>query len=165
MCCLQNLFFQWLSLETSICRMLVIGCYKVGHNDVRCNDWLGVHVLMIMQYYVSAGFLVCLPISHQEKNTLAQVRCWTCATIQFLIYRFSEWDCIVFQTGWTTKKYQWIKNNKMFLSIDILFLFIDVFLMGDSYPPKLSKRIMSSSTPSEWRRSSTVFAIIGGPQR
>lgn len=63
------------------------------------------------------------------------------------------------------KKYQWIKNNKMFLSIDILFLFIDVFLMGDSYPPKLSKRIMSSSTPSEWRRSSTVFAIIGGPQR
>ena len=33
------------------------------------------------------------------------------------------------------------------------------------YPPKLSKRIMSSSTPSECRRSSTVFAIIGGPQR
>ena len=34
-----------------------------------------------------------------------------------------------------------------------------------TYPPKLSKRIMSSSTPSEWRRSRTVFAIIGGPQR
>ena len=34
-----------------------------------------------------------------------------------------------------------------------------------NYPPKLSKRIMSSSTPSECKRSSTVFAIIGGPQR
>ena len=36
---------------------------------------------------------------------------------------------------------------------------------GGGYPPKLSKRIMSSSTPREWRRSRTVFAIIGGPQR
>ena len=35
----------------------------------------------------------------------------------------------------------------------------------DNYPPKLSKRIMSSSTPRLGRRSSTVFAIIGGPQR
>lgn len=33
------------------------------------------------------------------------------------------------------------------------------------YPPKLSKRIISSSTPSEWSKSSTVLAIIGGPQR
>ena len=33
------------------------------------------------------------------------------------------------------------------------------------YPPKLSNMIMSSSTPSEWSKSSTVFAIIGGPQR
>ena len=33
------------------------------------------------------------------------------------------------------------------------------------YPPKLSNIIMSSSTPSEWSRSSTVFAIIGGPRR
>ena len=43
-----------------------------------------------------------------------------------------------------------------------LHLFI---LPAGIYPPKLSKRIMSSSTPSEWRRSSTVLAIIGGPQR
>ncbi len=47
--------------------MLVIGCYKVGHNDVRCNDRLGVYVLMIMQYDVPAGFLVCLPICYQKK--------------------------------------------------------------------------------------------------
>ena len=76
----------------------------------------------------------------------------------------------------------------MFLSIDILFLSIGVWYgavlqTGDvvlltvlainkttrqrnhAYPPKLSKRIISSSTPREWRRSSTVFAIIGGPQR
>ena len=33
------------------------------------------------------------------------------------------------------------------------------------YPPKLSNIIMSSSTPSEWSKSSTVFAIIGGPRR
>ena len=33
------------------------------------------------------------------------------------------------------------------------------------YPPKLSNMIMSSSTPSEWSKSSTVFDIIGGPQR
>lgn len=39
------------------------------------------------------------------------------------------------------------------------------FAVCNNYPPKLSKRIMSSSTPREWRRSSTVFAIIGGPQR
>lgn len=36
---------------------------------------------------------------------------------------------------------------------------------GNVYPPKLSKRIISSSTPSEWRRSQTVFDIMGGPQR
>lgn len=76
----------------------------------------------------------------------------------------------------------------MFLSIDFLFLSIDVWYgtvlhigvivllsvlainettiqQNHTYPPKLSKRIMSSSTPREWRRSSTVFAIIGGPQR
>ena len=33
------------------------------------------------------------------------------------------------------------------------------------YPPKLSNMIMSSSTPNEWSRSSTVLDIIGGPQR
>ena len=33
-----------------------------------------------------------------------------------------------------------------------------------TYPPKLSKRMSASSTPSEWSRSRTVFAIIGGPQ-
>ena len=33
------------------------------------------------------------------------------------------------------------------------------------YPPKLSNMIISSSTPSEWSKSSTVFDIIGGPQR
>ena len=33
------------------------------------------------------------------------------------------------------------------------------------YPPKLSNMIMSSSTPSECKRSSTVFDIIGGPRR
>ena len=33
------------------------------------------------------------------------------------------------------------------------------------YPPKLSNIIMSSSTPNEWSRSSTVLAIIGGPRR
>ena len=32
-------------------------------------------------------------------------------------------------------------------------------------PPKLSNMIISSSTPSEWSKSSTVFAIIGGPRR
>ncbi len=76
----------------------------------------------------------------------------------------------------------------MFLSIDFLFLSIDVWYgtvlqigvivllsvlainettrqQNHTYPPKLSKRIMSSSTPREWRRTNTVFAIIGGPQR
>ena len=33
------------------------------------------------------------------------------------------------------------------------------------YPPKLSNIIMSSSTPNEWSKSSTVLDIIGGPQR
>ena len=33
------------------------------------------------------------------------------------------------------------------------------------YPPKLSNIIMSSSTPKEWSKSSTVLDIIGGPQR
>lgn len=37
--------------------------------------------------------------------------------------------------------------------------------MEANYAPKLSKLIMSSSTPREWRRSMTVVAIIGGPQR
>ena len=31
------------------------------------------------------------------------------------------------------------------------------------YPPKLSNMIMSSSTPNECKRSSTVLDIIGGP--
>lgn len=34
-----------------------------------------------------------------------------------------------------------------------------------SYPPKSSKRIISSSTPRLCKRSSTVLDIIGGPQR
>ena len=33
------------------------------------------------------------------------------------------------------------------------------------YPPKLSNIIISSSTPSECKGSSTVFDIIGGPRR
>ncbi len=33
------------------------------------------------------------------------------------------------------------------------------------YPPKLSNRISASSTPRECKRSRTVLAIIGGPQR
>ena len=33
------------------------------------------------------------------------------------------------------------------------------------YPPKLSNMIMSSSTPNECKRSSTVLDIIGGPRR
>ena len=33
------------------------------------------------------------------------------------------------------------------------------------YPPKLSNMIMSSSTPNEWSKSSTVLDIIGGPRR
>ena len=33
------------------------------------------------------------------------------------------------------------------------------------YPPKLSNMIMSSSTPKEWSKSSTVLDIIGGPRR
>ena len=76
----------------------------------------------------------------------------------------------------------------MFLSIDFLFLSIDVWYgtvlqigvivllsvlainettrqQNHTYPPKLSKRIMSSSTPREWSRSTTVLDIIGGPQR
>ena len=31
------------------------------------------------------------------------------------------------------------------------------------YPPKLSNMIISSSTPNEWSKSSTVLDIIGGP--
>ena len=34
-----------------------------------------------------------------------------------------------------------------------------VELLGWGYPPKLSKRMSASSTPSEWSRSRTVFAI------
>ena len=33
------------------------------------------------------------------------------------------------------------------------------------YPPKLSNIIISSSTPNECKRSSTVFDIIGGPRQ
>jgi hypothetical protein len=33
------------------------------------------------------------------------------------------------------------------------------------YPPISSNIIISSSTPNECKRSSTVFDIIGGPQR
>ena len=39
------------------------------------------------------------------------------------------------------------------------------YLNPSDYPPKLSNIIISSSTPSECKRSSTVFDIIGGPHK
>ena len=39
------------------------------------------------------------------------------------------------------------------------------YLNPSDYPPKLSNMIMSSSTPKEWSKSSTVLDIIGGPRR
>ena len=59
-----------------------------------------------------------------------------------------------------------LPHTKLLPSPDEKKDIINVFLLRhpsvSGYPPKLSKRIMSSSTPREWSRSSTVFAIIAG---
>ncbi len=52
------------------------------------------------------------------------------------------------------------KTRDSYEPLDFLFIILRI-----NYPPKLSNMIMSSSTPSKCKRSSTVFDIIGGPRQ
>lgn len=64
----------------------------------------------------------------------------------------------------TNERQNGLKLNKKSKHLLLMLAFFYLFLC-ENYPPKLSNAIMSSSTPREWRRSRTVLAIIGGPQR
>ena len=92
------------------------------------------------------------------------------------LLRILHCDCLFSQTN---QKVLYYKQPLCFLMCEHLIYRVVVYNVAKAtycenrqstfrmrpYPPKLSNMIMSSSTPNEWSRSSTVFAIIGGPQR
>ena len=94
----------------------------------------------------------------------------------FSLLRILHCDCLFSQTN---QKVLYYKQPLCFLMCEHLIYRVVVYNAAKAtycenrqstfrmrpYPPKLSNMIISSSTPSECKRSSTVFDIIGGPRR